>query len=179
MITNELYDLIHAGDLQGSMNWLDRRPDDLNADISDGYTPLHVACLFGQEAIVQHLLDRRGLVNVNANNMSQATPLHAAVMFRDEAIADRVVRSLLANGAELNATQNGGQTPLHHAVARGSLVLVKTLIEFGADPFLKDEQGRSAQDLAQQLLNSAEGNSSRAAIREAMKAAFSLPLETR
>jgi hypothetical protein len=177
MITNELYDLIHDGDSKGASSWLDRRPEDLNNDISDGYTPLHVACIFGFEPIVQHLVGRGALVNVNAQNPSKTTALHLAVGFRDETIAKRMILFLLEHGAELNAKQTGGLTPLHHAVARGSALLTDCLVMEGADPFLKDDQGRSPSDMAKELKGDAAEEA--APVQAALKRAFSLPLETR
>src|SRR4051812_15288437 len=120
MITSQLYDLAHTGDIEGVNKWLERNPDDLNNYITDGFTPLHVACIFGHEALVRSLLSRGALVNLNARNKSEATALHLATAFRDEKIAQRLVLLLLDNGAELNSPQAGGQTALHHAVARGS-----------------------------------------------------------
>lgn len=167
MITNELYDITHAGDLKGASQWLDQKPDDLNANISDGFTPLHVACMFGYEPIVHHLVSRGALVNANARNDARMTPLHLATAFRVEDVAQRLIQFLVSHGAELNAKQAGGQTALHHAVGRGSTLLTKTLIDEGADPFLKDEQGRSAKDLAETE-----------DLQTVLKGAFSLPLES-
>ncbi len=175
MMSNEaVYDLVHAGDLNGLRNWLNANPDNLNAAIGEGYSALHVACLFGHEKLVEQLVSRSALINLNADNESRATPLHAAVMFREEDAAERIVRLLVDNGAELNAKQRGGTTPLHHAVARGSTTLVKCLIELGADPFLKDDFQRSPADLSREI--GAEMNGEE--IRTALKGAFSLPLES-
>ena len=151
MIDNQLYDLIHSGDLKGSREWLEQKPEDLNGPLADGFSALHVACIFGRDDIVEYLLAIGGLVNLNAHNSSRATPLHLAASHRDEDIATRIALRLIDHGAELNARQSGGQTPLHHAVARGSLKLVRALVHAGADPFLKDEGDRSPSDLARLL----------------------------
>ena len=177
MITSELYDIIHNGDLSKARAWLEARPQDLNADISEGLTPLHVACLFGAEQIAYFLIDRLALVNMVAANAAETTALHLAVGYREEEVAARLVNTLVAHGAELNAKQAGGLTALHHAVARGSLKLVTELITLGADPFLKDHQKTSAADLARRLQEGAERPAQIAEIREALKGAFSLPLE--
>jgi ankyrin repeat protein len=147
-MTNEVYDAAHVGDVDGVKAWLTKNIDKLNGDVSDGLSLLHIAAAFGQEQLVSFLLDRNALVNVNAKNSTQETPLHLAVLFRDEDTASRVADRLIANGAELNAPQKGGQTPLHHAVARGSKTIVETLIQAGGDPMIKDHQGRSPMDLA-------------------------------
>lgn len=174
MIASHLYDLIHTGNLEGTQKWLNEHPEDLNRVITDGFTALHVAAMFGHESIVQFLLDRFALVNTIAENTSGATALHLAVAFRDETAAARIAQTLIDNGAELNAKQIGGQTPLHHAVARGSAKLVDVLVMAGADPFLKDEQGRSASDLAKEMAGEDLPNEE---IRSTLKKAFSLPLE--
>jgi uncharacterized protein len=174
MKTTELYDLAHEGNVDAVANWLQARPDDLNDFLDDGMAPLHVACMFGHETLVRYLIGRGALVNLNAMNSSRATPLHLAVSFRDEQVAGRIARLLIANGAEMNAPQDGGQTPLHHAVARGSSHLVAELIDEGADPFLKDGFGRSPADLARELPGDGGGEE----IRASLKRAFSLPFES-
>lgn len=148
-MTNELYDAAHVGDVNEIKSYLSKNFESLNSEVSDGLTLLHIAAAFGQEELVAFLLDRGALVNKNAGNTARETPLHLAVLFRDEETAARVADRLIANGAELNAPQNGGQTALHHAVARGSKSIVETLIRAGADPMLKDQNGLSPMDLAQ------------------------------
>jgi len=176
MVTNELYDFVHSGDLEATRKWLSVHPDDLNSDITDGYTPLHVASMFGHESIVSFLLAKQALVNLSAFNPSQVTALHLAVCFRDEEVACRIALNLIANGAELNAVQEKGQTALHHAIARGSLRLVEMLIDEGADPFFKDQLGRSPMDLVANLASDLDQDSK---LRNALKRAFSLSLEAR
>lgn len=55
-----------------------------------------------------------------------------------------VVRCLAENGADLNARDHKGSTPLH-AVARGrpNPALVRFLVERGADPNAKDNNGHT------------------------------------
>lgn len=148
MIKDPIYDAAHVGDVEEVREYLTAHPQKLNAEISDGLTLLHVASAFGQEELVAYLLDRNAMVNVNATNQTKETPLHLATLYRDDETAARVCDRLIANGAELNAPQKGGQTALHHAVARGSKPIVETLIQAGADPMMKDEMGHSAMDIA-------------------------------
>ncbi len=148
MIKEHIYDAAHNGDVKEVSAWLKAHPEKLDAEISDGLTLLHVASAFGQEQLVSYLLDRNAKVNVNATNQTRETPLHLATLYMNDETAARIVDRLIANGAELNAPQKGGQTALHHAVARGSKPVVETLIQAGADPMLKDDQGRCAMDLS-------------------------------
>lgn len=172
MKTTKAYDFAHQGDIDAIRGWLKENPDSINSYVDEGMTLLHIACMFGRENLMGYLLGRGALVNIEADNESRATPLHLAVAFRDEQVADRMIRVLINDGAELNATQSGGQTPLHHAVGRNSLKLVNTLVEAGADPFLKDLEGRSASDLAKEI----QGEDG--PIRASLKKAFSLSFES-
>nr|UVF58849.1 ankyrin repeat protein E2 [synthetic construct] len=52
---------------------------------------------------------------------------------------DDEVRILMANGADVNATDNWGDTPLHLAAVRGHLEIVEVLLKAGADVNASDE----------------------------------------
>ncbi len=68
------------------------------------------------------------------------------------AIDDNVpmIRSLLAKGADINATNKAGRTPLMWAAGLGNTNALKTLIELGAKLEQQDAQGQTA------LMNAAE-----------------------
>jgi ankyrin repeat protein len=55
---------------------------------------------------------------------------------------------LIKNGAELNSTDDAGETPLHYAVRNKSLQLVKLLIEHKAPANIKNTDGLTPKDLA-------------------------------
>ena len=77
-------------------------------------------------------------IDINAANEWGATALHAATYHA----ADDLIRFLVENGADLNATDWEEQTPLR--LARGHMICCTTyvehpeiadlLLEFGADP---------------------------------------------
>jgi len=73
-------------------------------------------------------------------------PLHAAVAGRHHDIAAR----LIAAGADVNARQQAGYTPLLAAAGNGDADLVHTLLDAGADPQLADDAGMRPADLADQ-----------------------------
>lgn len=75
-----------------------------------------------------------------------ARPLHSAVAGDHTALALR----LLAAGAEVNAPQHGGFTPLLGAAQNGNLMLVEALLTAGADPGARTEDGRDAAHLARE-----------------------------
>ena len=77
--------------------------------------------------------------------MSSTIPLTSAVTSGDES----AVSALLANGADVNETTNGGQTPLILAVIRGHTQIIQQLVQAGADPEQRDNLGLNAIDWAQ------------------------------
>ena len=71
-------------------------------------------------------------------------PLHAAVAARNIAI----VQLLLDRGADPNARQQVGYTPLMGAAGAGRDDLVSLLLARGADPGLVSEDGKTAAGVA-------------------------------
>jgi ankyrin repeat protein len=67
----------------------------------------------------------------------------------DQAIVEECVGEsvLLAQGADVNQ-QSAAAAPIHGAVMGGSAEMLGWLLEHGADPALRDFQGRTARELA-------------------------------
>jgi ankyrin repeat protein len=63
---------------------------------------------------------------------------------------ERVVAILLAAGAEVNATDGSGHTALLGPVLYRRLGVAKLLLEHGADPNIRDEDGKSPVDYARE-----------------------------
>lgn len=72
-------------------------------------------------------------------NCFNVTPLHIVESLDD-------LRTLLSNGADPNARDHLGRTPLHKVVFsfHGTPEMVDALLAAGADPDLEDDQGRTA-----------------------------------
>ena len=84
------------------------------------------------------------------------TPLHFAAknVLKEEDSSDKgeglksCLRLLLVNDAMKDKKDKYGMTPLHYACLRGNVEGVKTLLEFGADPWKEDEQSQNCLHIA-------------------------------
>lgn len=84
----------------------------------------------------------------NIRDEKGATALHHTVMCPE---AFDIIPLLLEKGADINAVDNMGHTALMSAVANDKPELVRLMLERGADPGIRNHEGQSALDWAQDL----------------------------
>lgn len=97
-----------------------------------GQTALHQAASQGVPKIVELLLANKA--DVNSISSEGFTPLHAAACNGKNDTRKTVVEILLKSGANVNAKiPRSGETPLHKAIFRGDVEVVKLLLDHGAD----------------------------------------------
>jgi hypothetical protein len=72
------------------------------------------------------------------------TSLHWAIF----ELHEHVVAYLLQEGAELDAVDNRGETPLMITARNGNVAIAKLLLGRGADPSIRNDRGRTANVLA-------------------------------
>ena len=92
---------------------------------------------------------KKGVNPNERHHLTGDTPLHTAVSCEDPDA--RIVRLLLEHGADPNARDRNGRTPLHYAAIYGHYEIVKLLTDFGADPCARDSSGRTPADCARAL----------------------------
>jgi ankyrin repeat protein len=140
------------GETGSLVDLLEADPDLVNRFSADGFTPLHLASFFGHAETVELLLDGGAEVGTVAKNAMRVQPLHSAVAATDSGVGAptvaRIVRRLIECGADVDARQQGGATPLHAAAMNGDAEVVQLLLEHGADPTAAHDDGKTAADFA-------------------------------
>jgi ankyrin repeat protein len=118
---------------------------EVDARTSDGFTALHLAAFFDAPHAAALLIRGGADVDAVADNVTRVAPVHSAVAGRSTA----VVVALVAAGADVDVTQQGGFTALMTAAQHGDGPLADLLLACGADPGRLTHDGRSAGDLAE------------------------------
>jgi ankyrin repeat protein len=130
---------------------------DVSATSNIGETPLHLAVsrllanpMEDKKAMIAMLLNSGA--NVNASNKRGTTVLMQAVKSNNPGVISILLKDPMLH---INATDNEGDTALHHAISRSEMEIVKLLLLDGASIDIKDNDGRTAVELAEFLDNSA------------------------
>nr|MBP7636226.1 ankyrin repeat domain-containing protein [Candidatus Ozemobacteraceae bacterium] len=98
--------------------------------------PIHTAAKKGDLAKIQGLVKAKPEL-VSLKNPDGETPLHCACASGQKAVAE----FLLANGADLKASDGEGMTPLHHAATATEPGVISLLLAKGAEVDARDNEG--------------------------------------
>ena len=137
-----------------------------NAESRKGHTPLMEAVGGNNLNVVRALMDAGADVNAIDGEFG-LTVLHHAVMNPDTG----VIRLLVKSGAKLNKKSEVDvdfedeefispteETPLSHAVRYNLPAVVEVLLDLGADPKIRDSQGKRPLDYALKVKNFTKTN---------------------
>jgi anti-sigma factor RsiW len=120
--------------------------------IYEGHTALHVAASVYRPKIVRKLISADA--DVRAKNRHGAEPIHVAAMGMpgsptwNPPAQVATIACLIEAGADPNALDKRGVTPLHRAVRTRCAAAVKALLEAGAHPNRKNKSGSTPMLLA-------------------------------
>lgn len=146
----DLSEAAAAGVLEQVHAILEAKPGAVSEPGGDGFPPLVLAATYGRIDVAEALLEAGADPSQPARNPTSTTPLHGAAGCRDARAAAQLVALLLDVGAETDAVQAGGFTPLHRAASAGHAEVVKALLDAGADPTLESDLGITARELAEE-----------------------------
>lgn len=125
----------------GAVKFLIEKQVDVDHQDKHGYSALSFAAQYDHLGVAQLLVDS----GVNYNHMDKYgwTPLTKAADAKSEKVCEFLCQ---LEGIDVNQAQPLSlSTPLHRASISGS-PCVAILLKYGADPFLRDQQNKTAED---------------------------------
>lgn len=144
----DIFEACREGDVASLNFLLENNATDVDKLSDCGLAPLHYAARNNHGEVIQLLIDHGADPNVTATTENKSlSPLHFASWYD----TDEAVNTLIDNKSNVECSAVFGQKPLHFAVTRASLELVKTLLTKGkANPNSYDNQHFTALHLAAQ-----------------------------
>ncbi len=138
----DIFDAAALGRLDRVAELVDADPDQANAWSPDGFTPVGLAAFFGHPEAVGFLVGRGADVHAVARNAMLVQPLHAATAARSV----ESVHLLLEAGADPNAEQQEGWTPIMVARQHGDDAIVELLLAHGSEDRTRPDDRQASGD---------------------------------
>ena len=111
-----IFEAAAVGDLAQVKAHVGRDPSLVSAYAADGFFPVGLAAFFRRPEVVDYLIAQGADVKAVAKNPMRVTALHSAVA---DGGNSRIAKALVEAGADVNAKQRHGWTPLHGAAHSG------------------------------------------------------------
>ncbi len=115
-------------------------PVPMNMPEAYGYTPLLIACTEGYSNAVAALLEAKADPNLRAGKAGGDLPIFSTMDHVSPPTRAGIVSLLLQHGANLDARNTGGNTPVLEAAAKKDMDSLKLLLAAKADPNAKSLQ---------------------------------------
>jgi cytohesin len=131
------------------VKFLLQRGPDLSFRAYMGGTLLHWAH-FGGDAEIIGMLRKAGADESALDHAFKCTPAGFGIHVPCEWGILKNVRRRLKDDASLANIFDGGMTPLHRIARGGRAAIVKWLLKAGADPTVRDANGKTAVDVAKE-----------------------------
>jgi hypothetical protein len=110
-----------------------------------GYSLLHIFSIDGEINLVKYLVEKKN-VYVDIIDKAKETPLYIAGRHcpaQKNSNQFKTLQYLIKKGANVNAKNIDGETPLHEAVGRWELYVIDYLIKNGADVNTQNNNGET------------------------------------
>ncbi|MEG6509045.1 quinoprotein dehydrogenase-associated putative ABC transporter substrate-binding protein [Methyloligella sp. 2.7D] len=130
---------------------------DLDKTSPQGYSPLALAIEEGRYEAAKALIEAGAAIDTPVGDQkltplmiasAKMRPAEGAIFLPDSTRPIDLARMLIKKGADVNATSSTGATPLMIAAARDNAPVIGLLLQSGADPEMKNDQGQTALDIA-------------------------------
>ncbi len=142
----DVFDVARKGKVEDMIQLYQNHKDTINAINSNGYSVLILACYHNNKDVAEFLIQ-------NVHNINYASELGTALtatIFKNNVLLSK---KLLENGANPNITDKEGITPLMYAVQFQNADTVELLLSYKADKSLKNNQNKTAFELAVESQN--------------------------
>ncbi len=143
-----LHEAALAGDAARVEALLKEAPWAIDLLSPDGWTALHLAAFFGQDAVVVALLARGASARVMGRAFEHNLPIHAACA--GGRIGKAAFGMLIAATGDPDAVQKQDYTALMIAAANGGTDAAEILLAAGADRARRQGDGKTAADFARE-----------------------------
>ncbi len=138
---SQLADLLNLRKLQSLIKFIKGHKNINNKKLND-------AVKTGSMDIVEYLLNN---YEEYSDLIQIRNVLLTAMKIEDEDLKVKIIRKLIAAGADVNNTE--GVTPLVNATIKNDYIIVRLLLEYGANPLLPNEEDLTALDYAAESMN--------------------------
>jgi hypothetical protein len=120
----------------------------VNLPDNRGFYPIHVALTFGMTDVAKMLV-REG-ADLKVQSPVGETVLHEAILYNGDVChgAPEIIAFLIEHGADANALDAGGNSPLHHSCYLAITANIEVLLEHGANPNVRDSEGHTPLEIA-------------------------------
>lgn len=135
-----LFFAMRSSNLEGFTKLLELGADP-NVVFDDGGTVMHWAVQHKNDAFLKAALKHGGNPNLKNDDMFKHTPLFEALGEQSDKLD-----ILLSAGADVNAQNRFGSTPVMVAAGRGRFDIVYKLLDHGADYQIKNNSGHTLAD---------------------------------
>lgn len=137
----DIFNVARTGTVDEIKALMKANPNCINEVSHEGYSPLLLACYRGNEEVAHFLMKEVKNIDIVSG---MGTALMAATVKGNASI----VKKLLENKANPNASDSNGTTALIYASIFKNYEIADFLIKAKADPNAKDNRGNSAIDYA-------------------------------
>ncbi|WP_044011620.1 ankyrin repeat domain-containing protein [Legionella massiliensis] len=111
----------------------------INRAVKNGATALFIAANNNHPAVVERLLQVRG-IDFNQPDSNGSTPLYTAALRGNVKVIEHLLK---INGIQVNQPNNNGATPLHAAAQNGHFEVLQSLLAAGGLANQPDNRGRT------------------------------------
>lgn len=117
-----------------------------NATFQDGSTLMDWAVMHEDIRFLEAALAHGGNPNLRDGGTFRSTPIFTALS-KGRPKIDLLIKA----GADINARDRYGWSPMMSAAGRGDFEVVATLLDYGADPTLKNHAGKTLKSIVNEM----------------------------